>query len=75
MSTAALALLLSAIIGISFCEKVADLNEDVDELIDQTLGIKALTEDLNKTSSNYNEIKEFLIDGKSASSEIKVNVS
>jgi hypothetical protein len=73
--TACLALFLSAIIGISSCEKVSELNEDIDELIDQTLGITALTEDLSKTSSNYNEIKDFLIDGRNASSEIKVTVS
>ena len=75
ISKACLALFLSVSFSISSCEKVSDLNEDIDELIDQTLGIKALSEDLSKTSSNFNEIKDFLIDGKSASSEIKVNVS
>src|SRR5688572_22548091 len=75
LTRASLALLLCATIGISSCEKVSELNEDIDELIDQTLGITALSEDLSKTSSNFNEIKDFLIDGKSASSEIRVNVS
>jgi len=75
MSKACLALFLSVTLSIASCEKVSELDEDIDELIDQTLGIKALTEDLSKTSSNFNEIKGFMIDGKDASSEIKVNVS
>ncbi len=75
MSAACIALLLSATVSISSCEKVSELNEDIDELIEQTLGIKALTEDLSKTSSNFNEILNLSIDGRSAYSEIKVNVS
>ncbi|RZK44670.1 MAG: hypothetical protein EOO94_04985 [Pedobacter sp.] len=75
ISMACLALCLAATFSISSCEKVSELDEDIDELIDQTLGIKALSEDLSKTSSNFNEIKDLLISGKSASSEIKVNVS
>ncbi|RPD43552.1 pre-peptidase C-terminal domain-containing protein [Paracnuella aquatica] len=75
MSKACLALLLFAACSISSCEKLAELNEDIDEAVDEMLGIRALTEDLSKTSTNFNEIKDFLINGRDASSEIKVNVT
>src|SRR3954470_20683186 len=72
---ACLALFLATTFGLASCNKVSNLNEDIDQLIDEMLGIKALTEDLSKTSSNYNDINNFMIDGRSASTEIKVNVS
>jgi pre-peptidase len=75
LSTAYLALLISATFSLSSCEKVSELDDDIDELIDQTLGIKALTEDLSKTSSNFNNIEGLTLAGRDASSEIKVNVS
>jgi hypothetical protein len=75
LSGAYLALFLCAILSISSCEKVSELDDDIDALLDDMLGIKALSEDLSKTSSNFNEINSLTIDGRNASSEIKVNVA
>jgi len=75
LNGAYLALFLCAIFTTFSCEKVSDLNDDIDALIDEVLGIKALSQDLSKTSSNFNNIEGLSIDGRDASSEIKVNVS
>ncbi|MDB5245610.1 MAG: hypothetical protein JWQ40_4 [Segetibacter sp.] len=62
--------LLNTIIFLS-CEKADELASDV---IDELIPIKSLTEDLDKTSSNYNQIENLIINGKDASREIKIEL-
>lgn len=63
---------LIAIFSISSCKKIDDA---VNQTVNEVLGISALSEDLNKTSTNYNLISDFLIDNKLVSStEIKMTL-
>lgn len=59
---------LISFLSISSCEKIDDLNDSIDQSIDEMLGISALSEDLNKTSSNYNIISDIVINNKLVSS-------
>lgn len=55
------------------CKKLAELDETIDEAIEEMLGIKALTEELDETSSNFNNIEDIIINGKSVSAtEVKM---
>ena len=66
---------LLSIFCISSCEAIDDLNDSIDSAIDEMLGISAFSEELDKTSSNYNIISNILIDGKSVStSETKMTL-
>lgn len=70
---------LISIFAFSSCDALDDLNESIDEtaeeVVDEVLGIRALSEDLDKTSSNYNVISEFkLNDSYVSSSEIKMTL-
>ncbi|TDE55051.1 hypothetical protein [Flavobacterium sp. GT3P67] len=59
---------LISIFCFSSCEEIDSLNKDIDAAIDDMLGITALSEDLNKTSSNYNIITDIVINNKLVSS-------
>lgn len=66
---------LISIFCFSSCEEIDDLNKDIDDAIDEMLGITALSEDLNKTSSNYNVVSDIVINNKLvSSSEIKMTL-
>lgn len=57
----------------SSCKKLAEAEEAIDEAFEEMLGIKALTEDLDKTNSVFNNIENIVINGKSvSSSEVKM---
>lgn len=58
--------------SISGCEKIDDA---VNQTIDDVLGISALSEDLSKTSNNYNLISDIVINNRLVSgSEIKITL-
>jgi len=70
---------LISIFSISSCEELDDLNDSIDETVgeavDEMLGISALSEDLNKTSSNYSLISDIVINNKLiTSSETKMTL-
>lgn len=58
---------LVSFFSISSCEAIDDINDSIDSAIDEMLGISAFSEELDKTSSNYNIISNIVIDGKSVS--------
>lgn len=70
---------LLSVFFISSCEALDDLNDSVDdavsEAVDEILGITALSEDLNKTTTNFNIISDIVINNKLvSSSEIKMTL-
>lgn len=66
---------LLSIFCISSCEAIDDLNDSIDSAIDEMLGISAFSEELDKTSSNYNIISNIVINGKTVStSETKMTL-
>lgn len=66
---------LLSFISFSSCEALDELDDSVDETLDEMLGISALSEDLNKTSSNYNVISDIVVNNKLvSSSEIKTTL-
>lgn len=71
-----LAFLAINLLMVSSCKKIEEAEAALDEAVEEMLGIKALTEELDKTSSNYNNIEDIVINGKSVSStEVKMNFS
>lgn len=56
---------LFSFFSISGCEKI---DKAVNQALDETLGISALSEELDKTSSNYNLISDIVINNKLISS-------
>ncbi|MGA9637023.1 hypothetical protein [Flavobacterium sp.] len=72
-------ILLVSFFSISSCEALDDLNDTADdvvsEAVDEILGITALSEDLNKTTTNFNIISDIVINNKLvSSSEIKMTL-
>jgi hypothetical protein len=64
---------LVSIFSIFSCDTADDINDSIDSAIDEMLGISAFSEELDKTSSNYNIISNIVIDGKGVStSETKM---
>lgn len=64
---------LLSIFSIASCEAIDDIDDSIDSAIDEMLGISAFSEELDKTSSNYNIISNIVIDGKVVStSETKM---
>lgn len=77
--TALYIIFLISIFSISSCEELDDLNDSIDETVgeavNEMLGISALSEDLNKTSSNYSLISDIVINNKLiTSSETKMTL-
>jgi hypothetical protein len=66
---------LLSIFSIFSCESIDNLNDSINTAIDEMLGISAFSEELDKTTSNYNIISNIMIDGKSVStSETKMTL-
>lgn len=70
---------LVSLFSIASCESLDDLSDTVDDAVneaaDKILGITALSEDLNKTTTNYNIIADIVINNKLvSSSEVKMTL-
>ncbi|MFW0716837.1 pre-peptidase C-terminal domain-containing protein [Pedobacter sp. N23S346] len=62
-----LAFLVLNLFIISSCKKIDDAQAALEEAFEEMLGIRALAEELDKTNSNFNNIEEIIINGKSVS--------
>lgn len=66
---------LLSLFAISSCEALDEIDDAIDQSIDEVLGISALSEELDKTSSNYNTITDIVINARLvSSSEIKMTL-
>ncbi|MFC5283435.1 pre-peptidase C-terminal domain-containing protein [Pedobacter alpinus] len=57
------------------CEKIKEIDKDIDFAVEDLLGVKILTEELDKSSTNYNGVKDFVLNNKLLStSESKIQI-